>query len=93
MEPVECSWRRFAGRRNSARENDLSPSLTDVQTARTVFQIHGMEPGPLIFIASSDLVWITILAMFLANLLIVLLGWLQTRLVTMLQHMRSANGG
>jgi putative tricarboxylic transport membrane protein len=52
-----------------------------------------MEPGPLIFIASSDLVSITILAMFLANLLIVLLGWLQTRLVTMLQHMRSANGG
>lgn len=46
-----------------------------------IFQIHGMEPGPLIFINSSDLVWITFAAMFWANLLIVLLGWLQTKTV------------
>ena len=46
-----------------------------------IFQIHGMEPGPLIFINSSDLVWITFAAMFWANLLIVFLGWLQTKTV------------
>lgn len=46
-----------------------------------VFQIHGMEPGPLIFITSSDLVWITFSAMFFANLFIFLLGWLQTKTV------------
>ncbi|MBB4302747.1 putative tricarboxylic transport membrane protein [Rhodobium orientis] len=46
-----------------------------------IFQIHGMEPGPLIFINSSDLVWITFAAMFWANLCIVFLGWLQTKTV------------
>ncbi len=46
-----------------------------------IFQIHGMEPGPLIFITSGDLVWITFAAMFWANLLIVLLGWIQTKTV------------
>lgn len=46
-----------------------------------VFQIHGMEPGPLIFITSSNLVWITFAAMFLANLCIFLLGWIQTKTV------------
>lgn len=46
-----------------------------------IFQIHGMEPGPLIFLNSSDLVWITFAAMFWANLLIVFLGWLQTKTV------------
>ena len=46
-----------------------------------IFQIHGMEPGPLIFITSGDLVWITFAAMFWANLLIVMLGWVQTKTV------------
>ena len=46
-----------------------------------VFQIHGMEPGPLIFITSPDLVWITFSAMFFANLFIFGLGWLQTKTV------------
>ncbi len=46
-----------------------------------IFQIHGMEPGPLIFINSGDLVWITFAAMFWANLLIVFLGWVQTKTV------------
>ena len=46
-----------------------------------IFQIHGMEPGPLIFINSQDLVWVTFAAMFWANLLIVMLGWLQTKTV------------
>jgi putative tricarboxylic transport membrane protein len=30
-----------------------------------IFQIHGMEPGPLIFINSKELVWVTFSAMFL----------------------------
>ena len=46
-----------------------------------IFQVHGMEPGPLIFINSGDLVWITFAAMFWANLFIVFLGWLQTKTV------------
>lgn len=46
-----------------------------------VFQLHGMEPGPLVFITSADLVWITFAAMFFANLCILGLGWLQTKTV------------
>jgi putative tricarboxylic transport membrane protein len=46
-----------------------------------VFQIHGMEPGPLIFITSSDLVWVVFAAMFFANVAIFGLGYIQTRLV------------
>ncbi|WP_099867540.1 tripartite tricarboxylate transporter permease [Pararhizobium haloflavum] len=46
-----------------------------------IFQIHGMEPGPLIFINSSELVWITFAAMFWANLMIIVLGWVQTKTV------------
>ncbi|MCG8621031.1 MAG: tripartite tricarboxylate transporter permease [Proteobacteria bacterium] len=46
-----------------------------------IFQIHGMEPGPLIFINSSDLVWITFAAMFWANVAILGLGWIQTKTV------------
>ncbi|MEB8385631.1 tripartite tricarboxylate transporter permease [Rhodobacteraceae bacterium KMM 6894] len=46
-----------------------------------IFQIHGMEPGPLIFITSSDLVWVTFAAMFWANILILFLGWVQTKTV------------
>tara|TARA_R110000868_G_scaffold404811_1_gene683387 strand:+ start:34073 stop:35557 length:1485 start_codon:yes stop_codon:yes gene_type:complete len=46
-----------------------------------VFQVHGMEPGPLIFITSSDLVWVTFSAMFFANLCIFVLGYLQTKTV------------
>lgn len=46
-----------------------------------VFQMHGMEPGPLIFITSKELVWTTFAAMVLANLAIFGLGWLQTKTV------------
>ncbi len=46
-----------------------------------IFQIHGMEPGPLIFVNSSDLVWVTFAAMFWANLAIFGLGWVQTKTV------------
>jgi len=46
-----------------------------------VFQLHGMEPGPLVFITSSDLVWTVFAAMFFANLLILALGYFQTKVV------------
>jgi putative tricarboxylic transport membrane protein len=46
-----------------------------------VFQVHGMEPGPLIFITSKDLVWTTFAAMVFANIAIFGLGWLQTKTV------------
>jgi putative tricarboxylic transport membrane protein len=46
-----------------------------------IFQIHGMEPGPLIFINSGDLVWTAFAAMFWANVAIIGLGWLQTKTV------------
>jgi putative tricarboxylic transport membrane protein len=44
-----------------------------------VFQLHGMEPGPLIIANSKELVWVTFVAMFLANLCIFLLGFVETK--------------
>ncbi|MGI9304714.1 MAG: tripartite tricarboxylate transporter permease [Gammaproteobacteria bacterium] len=46
-----------------------------------VFQIHGIEAGPLVFINSNDLVWVVFSAMFFANICIFFLGWLQTKTV------------
>lgn len=46
-----------------------------------VFQMHDMEPGPLVFINSGDLVWVVFAAMFWANLSIFGLGWIQTKTV------------
>jgi putative tricarboxylic transport membrane protein len=46
-----------------------------------VFQLHGMEPGPLIFIQSKDLVWTVFAAMFFANISILFLGYIQTKTV------------
>jgi putative tricarboxylic transport membrane protein len=46
-----------------------------------VFQIHGIEAGPLVFINSKDLVWVVFAAMFFANISIFFLGWLQTKTV------------
>ena len=43
------------------------------------FQIHGMEPGPLVLITSKELVWVVFVAMFLANLAILVLGWVETK--------------
>ncbi len=52
-----------------------------------IFQIHGMEPGPLVFVTSSKLVWVTFAAMFWANLLIVALGCIQTKTVAHILRM------
>ncbi len=46
-----------------------------------VFQMHDMEPGPLVFINSGELIWVVFSAMFFANLCIFFLGWLQTKTV------------
>ncbi len=46
-----------------------------------VFQMHDMEPGPLVFINSADLVWVVFAAMFFANLSILLIGWLETKTI------------
>lgn len=47
----------------------------------SVFQMHDMEPGPLVFVNSGDLVWVVFAAMFFANCSIFFLGWLQTKTV------------
>ncbi|MBI2585663.1 MAG: tripartite tricarboxylate transporter permease [Rhodospirillales bacterium] len=46
-----------------------------------VFQIHDIEPGPLVFVNSSDLVWVVFAAMFFANICILGLGYVETRTV------------
>lgn len=46
-----------------------------------VFQMHDMEPGPLIFLNSPDLVWVVFAAMFFANLSIILIGFLETKTI------------
>ncbi|MEZ5934459.1 MAG: tripartite tricarboxylate transporter permease [Alphaproteobacteria bacterium] len=46
-----------------------------------VFQIHGMEPGPLVFMTSKELVWVVFAAMFFANIAILGLGYIQTKTV------------
>lgn len=46
-----------------------------------VFQMHDMEPGPLVFLNSADLVWVVFAAMFFANLSILLIGFLETKTI------------
>jgi len=46
-----------------------------------VFQMHDMEPGPLVFINSAELVWVVFAAMFFANLSILAIGYLETRTI------------
>ncbi|MEC9369087.1 MAG: tripartite tricarboxylate transporter permease [Pseudomonadota bacterium] len=46
-----------------------------------VFQMHDMEPGPLVFVNSADLVWVVFAAMFWANLGILLIGYVEIKTV------------
>lgn len=46
-----------------------------------IFQIHGLEPGPLVFVTSNDLVWMVFAAMFYANIAILFLGYVQTKTI------------
>ena len=43
--------------------------------------MHDMEPGPLVFINSPDLVWVVFAAMFFANLSIIFIGFLETKTI------------
>jgi len=46
-----------------------------------VFQMHDMEPGPLVFINSAELVWVVFAAMFFANISILFIGFLETKTI------------
>ena len=47
-------------------------ALTAMMVA--VFQMHDMEPGPLVFYNSPDLIWVVFAAMFYANVSILFIG-------------------
>lgn len=51
-----------------------------------VYQLHGMEPGPLIFTNAPDIVGLVFAAMLLANVCILGLGWLEARTVPHLRR-------
>ena len=46
-----------------------------------VFQMHDMEPGPLVFLNSADLVWVVFSAMFFANVSILFIGFMETKTI------------
>jgi putative tricarboxylic transport membrane protein len=46
-----------------------------------VFQMHDLQPGPLVFITNADLVWVVFAAMFFANLSIIFIGFLETKTI------------
>ncbi len=54
-------------------------ALTAMMVA--VFQMHDMEPGPLVFYNSPDLVWVVFAAMLFANLSILFVGLLETKTI------------
>jgi putative tricarboxylic transport membrane protein len=46
-----------------------------------VFQMHDMEPGPLVFYNSPDLIWVVFAAMFYANVSILFIGLIETKTI------------
>jgi len=54
-------------------------ALTAMMVA--VFQMHDLEPGPLVFYNSPDLIWVVFAAMFYANLSILFIGILETKTI------------
>ena len=48
-------------------------ALTAMMVA--VFQMHDLEPGPLVFYNSPDLIWVVFAAMFYANLSILFVAF------------------
>jgi putative tricarboxylic transport membrane protein len=54
-------------------------ALTAMMVA--VFQMHDLEPGPLVFYNSPDLIWVVFAAMFYANLSILIIGLLETKTI------------
>ncbi len=43
--------------------------------------MHDMEPGPLVFLNSEELVWVVFAAMFFANVSILFVGFLETKTI------------
>ena len=54
-------------------------ALTAMMVA--VFQMHDLEPGPLVFYNSPDLIWVVFAAMFYANLSILIIGVVETKTI------------
>ncbi len=54
-------------------------ALTAMMVA--VFQMHDLQPGPLVFYTSPDLIWIVFAAMFYANLSILIIGVVETKTI------------
>ena len=54
-------------------------ALTAMMVA--VFQMHDLEPGPLVFYNSPDLIWIVFAAMFYANVSILFIGLIETKTI------------
>ena len=54
-------------------------ALTAMMVA--VFQMHDLEPGPLVFYNSPDLIWVVFSAMFYANLSILFIGLIETKTI------------
>ena len=54
-------------------------ALTAMMVA--VFQMHDLEPGPMVFYNSPDLIWIVFAAMFYANLSILFIGLIETKTI------------
>lgn len=54
-------------------------ALTAMMVA--VFQMHDLQPGPLVFLTSPDLIWVVFAAMFYANLSILIIGVIETKTI------------
>ena len=54
-------------------------ALTAMMVA--VFQMHDLQPGPLVFYTSPDLIWVVFAAMFYANLSILIIGLVETKTI------------
>lgn len=48
------------------------------------FQMHNIQPGPLVFITSESLVWMLFAAMLIASVCILFLGYVETRVIVYL---------
>lgn len=54
-------------------------ALTAMMVA--VFQMHDLQPGPLVFYTSPDLIWVVFAAMFYANVSILIIGLVETKTI------------
>lgn len=56
----------------------------------SVFQIHGMQPGPLIFSQRPDLIYSFFVAMLIANMLVLLAGFLDVKMAVKITEIPSS---